>query len=242
MRLPWTYLASQSRGKVYLSENRLVPACGHGRSAEFLLQLDLLTVDGSGGGTGMSPWRMMNEWGVPPVYLHSLLYQYAKHIADKGEYLPAIALASGFVFEDQIFKGLALGSPFVKLIGMARGPIATAMVGKTIGRTMKEQQIPVYVERFGNSKDEIFVTASALRKVLGDREFEKLHTGALGLYTYYERLAQGLRQLMAGSRKFSLEYMSRDDIAALTREANQVSGIQYVMDVDQGKVERILDS
>ena len=47
---------------------------------------------------------------------------------------------------------------------------------------------------------------------------------------------------MAGSRKFSLEYMSRDDIAALTREANQVSGIQYVMDVDQGKVERILDS
>jgi glutamate synthase domain-containing protein 2 len=41
-------------------------------------QLDLLTVDGAGGGTGMSPWRMMNEWGVPPVELHSLLYRYAK--------------------------------------------------------------------------------------------------------------------------------------------------------------------
>ena len=108
--------------------------------------------------------------------------------------------------------------------------------------TINELQIPVYVERFGNSKDEIFVTASTLRKELGDEEFEKLPTGALGLYTYYERIAQGLRQLMAGSRKFSLEYMSRDDIAALTREANQVSGIQYVMDVDQGKVERILDS
>jgi hypothetical protein len=36
--------------------------------------------------------------------------------------------------------------------------------------------------------------------------------------------------------------MSRDDIAALTHEAKEVSGIQYVMDVDQGKVERILDS
>ncbi|MFC1737400.1 glutamate synthase-related protein, partial [Candidatus Hydrogenedentota bacterium] len=159
-------------------------------------KLDLLTVDGAGGGTGMSPWRMMNEWGVPPVELHSLLYQYAKRIADKGEHLPAITVAGGFAFEDQIFKGLALGAPFVKLVGMARGPIAAAMVGKTIGRTIENCQVPVYIERFGDSKDEIFVTAGDLRRELGDKEFEKLPTGALGLYTYYERLAQGLRQLM----------------------------------------------
>ena len=205
-------------------------------------KIDLLTVDGAGGGTGMSPWHMMNEWGIPPVHLHSLLYQYAKRLADKGEYLPALAVAGGFAFEDHIFKGLALGAPFVKLIGMARAPIAAAMVGKTIGRTMDENQIPVYIERFGNSKDEIFVTASALRQEIGDEEFEKLPTGALGLYTYYERLAQGLRQLMAGSRKFAMEHIARDDIAALTQEAAQVSAIQYVMDVDEGKVERILDS
>jgi glutamate synthase domain-containing protein 2 len=205
-------------------------------------KLDLLTVDGAGGGTGMSPWRMMNEWGVPPVYLHSLLCTYAKRLTDKGAYLPTLALAGGFAFEDQIFKGLALGSPFVKLIGMARAPIAAAMVGKTIGRTIDEQQIPVYIERFGNSKDEIFVTASALRKELGNKEFENLPTGALGLYTYYERLAQGLRQLMAGSRKFGIEHITRDDIAALTHEAAAVSGIQYIMDTDQGKVDRILNS
>jgi hypothetical protein len=69
---------------------------------------------------------------------------------------------------------------------MARAPIAAAMVGKTIGRTINELQIPVYVERFVSSKDEIFVTASILRKELGDKEFEELPTGALGLYTYYE--------------------------------------------------------
>lgn len=204
-------------------------------------KLDLLTVDGAGGGTGMSPWRMMNEWGMPPVYLHSLLYNYAKRLADKGAYLPALAFAGGFAFEDQIFKGLALGSPFVKLIGMARGPIAAAMVGKTIGRTMEEQQVPVYIERFGNTRDEIFVTSGMLRKELGDKEFENLPTGAIGLYTYYERLAQGLRQLMAGSRKFSIEHMNRDDIAALTKESAAVSGIQYIMDADQGKVDRILN-
>ena len=125
----------------------------------------------------------MNEWGVPPVELHSLAYQYAKRPSEKKRHLPAIAVNGGFSFEDQIFKGLAMGTPFVKLVGMA---------------------------------------------------------GALGLYTYYERLAQGLRQLMAGSRKFSLEHMSRDDLAALTREAADISHIQYIMDVDKAEVDRIL--
>jgi len=171
-------------------------------------KLDLLTVDGAGGGTGMSPWRMMNEWGMPPVEIHSLLYQYAKKLEDKGEKIPALALAGGFTFEDQIFKGLAIGAPFVKLVGMARSPIAAAMVGKTIGRAIQENQLPVYVERFGSSIDEIFVTASTLRKELGEKEFNNLPAGAIGLYTYYERLAQGLRQLMAGNRKFKLEYIS----------------------------------
>jgi len=203
--------------------------------------VDLLTVDGAGGGTGMSPWRMMNEWGVPTVELHSLLYQYAKRLSDKGTKIPALAVAGGFTFEDQIFKGLAMGAPFVKLIGMARGPIAAAMVGKTIGRTIDENQLPVYVERFGNNKDEIFVTAAELRKELGDEEFERLPTGALGLYTYYERLAMGLRQMMSGSRKFALEHISRDDLAALTPEAAKISGIPFITDVDQKEVDSILD-
>jgi len=203
-------------------------------------KLDLLTVDGAGGGTGMSPWRMMNEWGMPPVELHSLLYQYAKRLDEAGKYIPALALAGGFAFEDQIFKGLALGAPYVKLIGMARSPIAAAMVGKTIGRTMDDNQLPVYVERFGNTKDEIFVTAADLRHELGDAEFEKVPTGALGLYTYYERLAQGLRQLMCGSRKFACEYISRDDLAALTLDASRISGIKYLTEVDREEVEQIL--
>jgi len=203
-------------------------------------KVDLLTVDGAGGGTGMSPWRMMNEWGIPPVELHSLLYQYAKRLADKKEHVPALALAGGFTFEDQIFKGLSIGAPFVKLIGMARSPIAAAMVGKTIGRTIQNHQIPVYIERFGNTRDEIFVTAAALRKELGDSQFEEIPCGALGLYTYYERLAQGLRQLMAGSRKFSLNHLSRDDIAALSIGAARVSGINYIMDVDKEEVKKLL--
>ncbi len=204
-------------------------------------KIDLLTVDGAGGGTGMSPWRMMCEWGVPPVELHSLLYEYLKHMADQGKHVPAVAPASGFTFEDQMFKAFAMGSPFVKLIGMARAPLAAAMVGKTIGRTINDNQLPVYVERFGCSKDEIFVTAHELRKELGNKEFESLPTGAIGLYTYYERLAQGMRQIMAGSRKFALEHITRDDIAALTPESARITGIQYVTDVDKEETYKILN-
>jgi len=203
-------------------------------------KIDLLTVDAAGGGTGMSPWRMMNEWGIPPVELHSMLYFYVKKLADKKKYVPTLAVAGGSTFEDQIFKGIALGAPFVKLVGMARAPIAAAMVGKTIGRAIDEGRVPVYVARFGNTKDEIFVTASHLRKELGDAAFEKIPAGALGLYTYYERLAQGLRQLMAGSRKFSIDHISRDDIASLTKETAEISGIPYVMDVDKAEAEKIL--
>ena len=202
--------------------------------------LDLLTVDSAGGGTGMSPWRMMNEWGVPPVELHSLLWQYAKRLSEQGARLPALAVAGGFSLEDHIFKGLAMGAPFVKLVGMARGPIAAAMVGKTIGRAIDEGQLPVYVERFGRTRDEIFVTASHLRRELGAQAFEALPAGALGLYTYYERLAQGLRQLMAGSRKFNTSCIARDDLAALTPEATAMSGIPTIMETDRDEADRIL--
>jgi glutamate synthase domain-containing protein 2 len=204
-------------------------------------KLDLLTVDGAGGGTGMSPWRMMNEWGIPSVEIWSLLYQYLKKLDEKGEFIPDVCAAGGITFEDQIYKVLALGAPYFKAVGMARSPLAAAMVGKTIGKRIKEDQIPVYVERFGNKVEEIFSTASELHNKYGDR-FETLPTGALGVHGYFKRLNQGLRQLMAGNRKFKLEYISRDDIAALTQDAANISGIPYVTDVDKEEVEKILDS
>lgn len=45
---------------------------------------------------------------------------------------------------------------------------------------------------------------------------------------------------MAGTRKFALRYITRGDIAALTREAAEISAIQYIMDVDAEEVEQIL--
>jgi hypothetical protein len=154
-------------------------------------KLDLLTVDGAGGGTGMSPWRMMNEWGVPAVEIWSLTWKFADQLAKQGEYVPDIAFAGGITFEDQIFKALSLGAPYVKAVGMARSPVAAAMVGKTIGNRINDNQIPVYVERFGNSKS----TRSSSPRPTCEENSRTASTrrlpGAMGLYTYFERLDPG---------------------------------------------------
>ncbi|PNV87200.1 MAG: FMN-binding glutamate synthase family protein, partial [Desulfobacteraceae bacterium] len=71
-------------------------------------KIDLLTIDGAPGGTGMSPWRMMEEWGIPSLYIHSMAYKFSKILADKGERVPDLAFAGGFSSEDGIFKALAL--------------------------------------------------------------------------------------------------------------------------------------
>ncbi|UCD33578.1 MAG: FMN-binding glutamate synthase family protein, partial [Desulfobacterales bacterium] len=65
---------------------------------------DLLTMDGSGGGTGMSPWNMMQSWGVPSIFLHSKAYEYASMLAAKGEKVVDMSFAGGFALEDHIFK------------------------------------------------------------------------------------------------------------------------------------------
>ena len=39
-----------------------------------------------------------------------------------------------------------------------------------------------------------------------------------------------------------MEYITRDDIASLTREAVDISGIQFTLDIDQQEVETILNT
>jgi glutamate synthase domain-containing protein 2 len=150
-----------------------------------------------------------------------------------------MAVAGGFVLEDQVLKGLALGAPFAKLVGMARSPITAAMVGKTIGRMIEEGNLPGTISKYGNSRDEIFVTAPELKQILNGK-YGDVPCSAMGLYTYFARLAQGLKQFLCGGRKFALEHVTRDDICALTRTAAEVSGIRYVMDIDKEEVDTIL--
>lgn len=202
-------------------------------------RIDLLTVDGAGGGTGMSPWRMMNEWGIPTVYLESLLYQFLARLEQKGAFIPSCAIAGGLALEDHVFKAMALAAPYIKAICLGRASMTAAMVGNTIGQMIQKGKVPADIAKFGNDVEHIFILAAKLKDRYG-KDFERIPTGAIGMVTYFDRLNAGLQQFMAGARKFALSYISRNDLCSLTREASDLSGIPYVMDADKEEVDRIL--
>src|SRR5512143_1814283 len=202
-------------------------------------EIDLLTIDGAGGGTGMSPWRMMNEWGIPTIYLQSLAYKFASQLQAKGRYVPDMAIAGGFSLEDHVFKALAMGAPFFKAVCMGRALMIPAFVGKNIKTWTDEDKLPVDIKKYGDVPERIFITTETLRSKFG-KDFERIPWGAVAMYTFADRLKLGLQQMMAGARKFSLKYLDRDDVVSLTREAAEVTGIPYLMESDMKEAERIL--
>jgi glutamate synthase domain-containing protein 2 len=205
-------------------------------------KIDLLTIDGAPGGTGMSPWRMMTEWGVPAIYLHSMAYQMCDRLAQKGEWVPDIAFAGGFSSEDHIYKALALGAPYCKAVCMGRALMIPGMVGKNAERWLRGEAggLPSSIARYGSTKEEIFVTYAELKEKFG-KAVDELPLGAIGIYTAAEKIRVGLQQLMAGSRCWRTEFISRKELASLTEEAAKVTGIPYIMDAYREEAIEIID-
>jgi glutamate synthase domain-containing protein 2 len=204
-------------------------------------KIDLLTIDGAPGGTGMSPWPMMSEWGIPTFYLQSLAYEFADKVTKKGVKIPDLAMAGGFSSEDGIFKVLAMGSPHFKAVCMGRGLMIPGFVGKNIGKWMDEDSMPKTVAKFGAKKAEIFVEYETLHDKFGE-DVKNIPLGAIGIFSFTQKLKVGLQQLMAGSRNFSLSSISRGDLMALTEEASKISGIPYLMNAYRDAAMEVLDS
>ncbi len=204
-------------------------------------RIDLLTIDGAGGGTGMSPWRMMQEWGVPTFYLQSMAWELCQELANRGEWVPDLAMAGGFSTEDHIFKVLAMGSHYFKAVCMGRALMIPAFVGKNIGEWLKNDDLPKTVSAFGDSPEQIFVSYSILKEKYGKR-MKDLPLGAIGMYTFIDKLRVGLSQLMAGARSFRLDTISRSDVVALTEEAAKISGLKYVTDAFREEALEIINS
>jgi len=206
-------------------------------------KIDLLTIDGAPGGTGMSPWRMMVEWGVPTFYLQSMTNELCAKLAAKGAYVPDIAIGGGFSTEDHIFKVLSMGAPHTKAVCMGRALMIPGMVGKNIGLWLQQgdDALPKTISQFGNRIEEIFVSYEELVAKYGKDTVRDLPLGAIGIYTFVDKLKVGLQQLMAGARKYRVSAISRDDVMALTEEAARVSGVPYVMDAYREEAEKIIN-
>ncbi len=215
-------------------------------------KLDLLTIDGSGGGTGMSPWNMMETWGVPSLLLHSKAYEYAEVLKKKGAKVVDMAFAGGLVREDHIFKALALGAPYVKLICMGRALMVPGFLGSNIEGALepsvKERvhgnwdKLPTSVSEFGMTPDEIFAGYYDIQKKVGRANMKDIPFGAIAVWTLSDKLAAGLQQLMAGARRFSVSAISRDDIFSANRETEKETGIPFITDVADAKAKKILKS
>ena len=203
-------------------------------------KIDLLTIDGAPGGTGMSPWPMMNEWGIPTFYIQSLAYEFANELEKKGLRVPDLAIAGGFGDEANAFKALAMGAPHFKAVCMGRGLMIPGMVGKNIGKWLEAGELPKTVSKYGSTVKEIFVSYEELRDKYGSR-MDDIPLGAVGIYTYTQRFRTGMQQIMAGSRNFSLSSVARSDLMSLTRDAEEVSGIPYVMEAYKSEALEILD-
>lgn len=217
------------------------------------LELDLLTIDGSGGGTGMSPWNMMESWGVPSLHLHAKAYEYAKILEEKYGRVVDLSFAGGLAREDHMFKGLALGGKYTKLICMGRATMIPAYVGANIEGVLhpdrKEalngnwDKLPVWMEKeLGGSVESLFASYYDVQKKVGHDEMAKIPYGAIAVWTLADKLSAGLQQLLAGARKFDVNDISRDDLFAGNMETADVTGIPYMMEAGDDVAKKILMS
>jgi glutamate synthase domain-containing protein 2 len=203
-------------------------------------RIDLLTIDGASGGTGMSPWRMMEEWGVPSIYLHSAAREYAAILAKNGARVSDLAFAGGFSSEDHVFKAIALGAPHVKAVCMGRALMIPGMVGKNIERWLKEGTLPKNVSEYGASAEEIFVNYERVKDAVGAAEMKNIPLGAVGVYSFADKLKVGLQQLMAGARRFNVSAIRRADLMSLTDECAKATGIPYLLECYREEALKIL--
>lgn len=212
--------------------------------------LDLLTIDGAGGGTGMSPWNMMQHWGVPSLALHAKAYEYCQILEQQGKKVPDISFAGGFAREDHIFKALSLGAPYSKLICLGRAPMIAGFLGSNIEGVFNPEQraelnghwekLPATVTEYGKYPEEIFCEWETVKNKVGKDEMKNIPFGALAMCGYADKLACGLQQFMAGARKFDVSELTRSDLISANRETEELTKIPFMTDALNDEALKIL--
>jgi glutamate synthase domain-containing protein 2 len=172
-----------------------------------------------------------------------MAYELCERLAKSGKPVPDIAFAGGFSSEDHVFKSLALGAPYCKAVCMGRALMIPGMVGKNTEKWLKDEDggLPPSISKFGFTKEEIFMNYAVLKEKYGS-EVDNLPLGAIGLYNVTDKIKVGLQQIMAGSRNWKVEYISRNDIFSLTEECAKITGTKYVMDAYREEALQIIDA
>jgi glutamate synthase domain-containing protein 2 len=200
----------------------------------------------------MSPWNMMQSWGVPSIQLHSKAYEYASILAAKGQKVVDMSFAGGFALEDSIFKAIALGAPYTKLVCMGRAIMIPGFLGSNIEGALHPERreklsgnwdkLPKTVTDIGNTAEEIFASYTEVQKKVGKKEMKNIPYGAIAFWTLADKLSCGLQQLMAGARKFSLNQIARTDLFSGNKETSETTGIPMVTEANDESAKKILNA
>ena len=123
--------------------------------------------------------------------------------------------------------------------------LTTEMVGlasQAIEQWLKDGKLPNTVGQFGSTPEEIFVNYEDVKNLVGADEMKNIPLGAVGIYSYSEKIRVGLQQLMAGARCFSVPAITRRELMSLTEECAKVTGIPYLMEAYREEAMAILNS
>lgn len=189
-------------------------------------RVDMVTFDGAGGGSGYSPSKMMNEWSLPTICLEDTVVRICEQLKSEGLTLPAVVMTGGFASEDQVFKALAYGNGHVLGIGLCRAAMAAAMTGKRIGEQIRSGNVPERFQRYGATIEEIFCDLPDLRALYGT-EANDFSPGAIGVFSYLNKIAFGLKHFAALNRKFNMDLLDRSDLIPLTSEARALMANEW---------------
>lgn len=208
-------------------------------------KLDLVTFDGAGAGTGMSPISHMHELGAPTIWLFAQVMKCARMLKDNNLHVPDVSFAGGFINEAQMYKAFALSDlgdgPICRSIGMARAPLAAAMKGRRFTELAKEGKLPgSFSRQYGDDPMTFMITAGNISERYSDREIgNDIPWGGVALYTYFQdRLGEGFKQLMAGSRRFTFDSIEYEDIVSLTDIGSRVTGVETL----EARAERVMEN
>jgi glutamate synthase domain-containing protein 2 len=171
-------------------------------------------------------------------------------LAAKGEKVVDLAFAGGLAREDHIFKAMALGAPYTKLVCMGRAAMIPGFLGSNIEGALNPErrarvngnwdELAPSVKEIGSSAEEIFAGYYDVEKKVGKKEMKNIPYGAIAMWTLADKLAAGLQQLMAGARKFSLKDIAREDLFSANRETERETKIPFVTDVLDERAKKIL--
>src|SRR5665648_119192 len=183
--------------------------------------VDMITFDGAGGGSGYSPCKMMNDWAYPTIVMEEVICNIIKKLKAEGLSIPAITVTGGFASEDQVFKALSYGDGDVTAIGICRAAMAAAMSGKKVGEMIKVGNVPKLFKQYGDTIEDIYGDLADLRALYGT-EANSFSPGAIGVFSYLNKIAFGLRHFAALNRKFDISYLNKTDLIPLSRNAKDL--------------------